>query len=451
MKKFCIGLCIVVIFTFIISSCWLIPGEGSNGDPEEEAIPVAENVIFDIPGAFTGASLAPSEKAITTDTLLTIHDFFHAMRYQIWFADKVAYVIRSMIIVLEQEDIFSQIETFTRILSRSTHSGDVVRWTVGDQDDYTLEWWMLQEDSSFKKYLELQLDEYSGTVEEPVIRGHVIAYIPANPAIALFSGFQNNGDWIKVEFDSDYQDAGIQWMRIYVNEFLAEALDPTQSGLTALYTQKCIFEAERDPSGIVSITGCTYVPGTTHLTYSDSEYENRYYIYAGKGTDSAATIKLGLPLESFERATVFDGRNRIGWVMREWYADYLRQQAVDDPVTNTLNVLVLLGHLTITGSVSAADPENPTTDEIYEALEATYAALPLDSIYLELFENASYLMNVTNPVYFSAGGFVSFGDTVPEGFPAGIELPEMTVTQSEIDGLTIEFAFPGDTPPDPES
>lgn len=107
-----------------------------------------------------------------------------------------------------------------------------------------------------------------------------------------------------------------------------------------------------------------------------------------------------------------------------------------------LKILADYSLITITGSVTT-DPENPSTADIYDAIDAAYTA----NSSLESWENALHLMEVENPVYFEAGGYVDFGADAPEGYPVAADLPALDVTQNEIDTITIVFSSPGDTPP----
>jgi len=445
---------LLLVITVLFGGCDLFGGDGTydgTEDGEDDGTDdgtdgtvtasVADTAIFSIPAPFTGED-STAAREITQSTMDTIDGFFGYARYQIWYADTVIDAVKSMIMALETAEVFEATESFTMELSGTSNAGDIVEWTVGADETYLLEWWKLQADSSFLKYLELQFDEYEIEDGTLTVAGSAIAYIPANDAITLFEGFQQNGEWVMVDFDSDSDDAGTAWMKVSVTGFLANNLDPVEAGGDADETQCCIIEISRDSEGSYEIVGCTWVPGTSHLTFSESEYENRYYLYTGVGTTETATMNLGMPADEYETATAFDTDAAIGGVIKEWYADYLRDEAVDDYDTSVLKILADYSLITITGSVSI-DPANPPTADIYDAIDAAYTA----NSSLESWENALYLMEVENPVYFEAGGYIDFGAEAPEGYPATGDLPALDVTQNEIDTLIIAFSSPGDTPP----
>jgi len=440
MKRLMIVVVIITIFSF--AGCDITGTDDDNGDDTPQYTDVSDSVIFAVPDSIKGDS-SRGQRAITASSKDIVDGFYDYARFQIELSDTFAQFIKSLINSLESAEVFTYEEDFTVTLSDTENSGDVVKWTVGENDSYMLEWWKKQSDDTFKKYLELDFSKYLNG-ETFLARGHIILFVSANENISVPEGFQKNPDWVKVEFDTNYNDTDTKWMKIAITGYQVNGLDPTQSGLTAADYENSIIELTKSSNSEISITGCTYVPGTTHLTYNNTEYENRFYIYSGMGTSDKATVKLAMPKDSYDYSTVFSQTsNTIGAVIQEWYADSLRDNYDSSSDSDVLYLLDFYDYLSLDRTVTNTDPAYPATSTIVSAVSNACTDNP-DNEYLE---NADYLMSVSNPAYFTTTGYSSFGDTVPDGYYTASELPEFSVTETEITGLEINFNTPGDTPP----
>jgi hypothetical protein len=443
MKKTTLIFC---LFLFLLTNCNTNKdGENNNNNNNDnsnaEYTNVSDEVIIDLPSSMTGSSTR-ANKAVTQTSIDTVNNFYNYVRYQIASSDSLAQVIKNIISALDDAEVFQAEDTFTVALTDTENDGDIVKWTVNTDGSFLLEWWKKQADDSFLKYIEMLFTEYTNG-EEFLARGNIIAYIPANSNITLCDGFQRNADWVKVEFDSDYDETGKTRMKVFLTGYQVTGLDPTLSGLTATDYEKSIIEVTKNSDDDIAVVGCTYVPGTTHLTYLTTEYENRFYIYSGRGSADYATLSLAMPKDTYDYTTVLaSAENSIGAVIKEYYSDYLRANYNAGSASDGLNVLSSLGYLTITGTVSNS-PANPTTAAIYTAITAAYAAYPTNTD----LENACYLMSVENPAYFTEAAYTSFGSTVPTGCFSAADLSSLTITQTDITGLSIGFTTAGDTPP----
>ena len=104
----------------------------------------------------------------------------------------------------------------------------------------------------------------------------------------------------------------------------------------------------------MTITRVTKVPGISDLN-REGTLENRYYVYAGKGTDDKATVNLGMPIDTYIPDDVFNPEHSVGGVISEYIADCLRLDD-DFPATGTLPLQADVDSLAIV--FNPDDPES---------------------------------------------------------------------------------------------
>jgi hypothetical protein len=431
---------IIILATMIFSLCNPNPGDNT----------VANASIFDIPDTITGTSRAlVGGKEITPGTKAFVELFFTYAREQILIADDVASQVRDWIVALENLDVFNLTEQYTG----ETDNGDIVRWTPETDGTYLLEWWKKQDsDGTLKKLMEMDFSEYDNTTGQYIVAGTVIIDMTASNEPDPTDG-SKRPEWIKITFDSDTDD-GRKYMKIEVDEFQGpELIDPDP-----IDYQETIIEAWKDENGMVEVVGSTSVPGVTTLSFAEEE-ELRYYLYEGKGNDQKAVINLGMPLDSYDPATVFDTfENTVGGVIREHEADRMRDTAINDWDNSLIKLLSLLNdpdtstpYLNVTQGDISQDPPVPTTNDLYNAIEEVYNdGIITDPDALEDVENYLYMMSVTNPAFFDTQSYTGFGDGdfAPDDidtYPDPNTLPDLTLDNTAVDGLTI--AFEGDINP----
>lgn len=415
---------------------------------------VANKAIFDIPDSMTGGTssgeVLPMNRAITQGTKDIVEDFFNYARHQIWWTRYWSQIVKLWIASIEAHGLFNLTANYEGEIESGDNAGDKVKWTVGPGDnEYTLEWWK-KSGTDYNKFMEMHFDEYTKVDDVITVEGQVVLYIENNENITDPTGAKKP-DRVKVIFDSDKD--GKRYMRVELDEFLyttdTDRLDPTYG---TLGEQECIIIAEKDSSDIVTITGVNSGNGSKVLNYDGTPDdkgvpEERYYIYVGKGTSEKATLSLAIPKDDYTPSTVFDTfENTIGGIIREycsdeqrWIADATKGNAYSGSVMEAM-FLIEQGGLILDGDYSAGNinytTETPSTTDFYNDLVTINNAYPDN----EELENALYLMDVENPVYFQSGNYVDFGDTPPDsGYPAESELPSFDITKDTINNLVIEF------------
>ncbi len=407
---------------------------------------VADQAIFDLPLSMTGLSMR-SARAILPGTRDTIDTFFDYGRAQMYVACQWAAEVKAMISAVEAAGVFEREADWIVKMTSGVAANDIFRWTVLGGDAYKLEWWQVQLDgTSYQKYLQIDLSYFSRAGDVITVRGKVSAHPSADPTATLWTHYARMPEWVMIEFDSAKQsEAGKRWMKISVSGFQHEELDPSVPPVSnATDYQECIFEATRDATGLVALTGVSSVPGVNMLTYLD-EYEYRYYIYKAKGNSSKATVSLAMPLSADYAAatgnldTVFTlEKNTVGGIATEYAADLLRADGTFGIYSGwaVLDLLLLSAYAPYENSTPS-----PTTATIASAIELAYAGNPTH----EGLENLNYMINVSNPVYLLDAGYSSFGPSTPSGFPTEAELPAFSVEKATLDGLPAVLGNPANT------
>jgi hypothetical protein len=421
----------IILITLSLTFCFPKPDDNT----------VANASIFDIPDTITGTGrLMIDGREITPGTKAFVGSFFSYAREQILIADEVASQVRDWIAALERLNIFQLTEQYTT----ETEEGDIVRWTPGTDGSYLLEWWKKQSDDSLKKLMEMNFSEYDNTTTPITVAGTVIIDMTASDEPDPTQG--KNADWVKITFDNDTDD-GRKYMKVEVDEYQGENLDPDPVDY-----QETILEAWKDEDGMVEVIGATSVPGVSVLNYAE-EQELRYYLYEGKGDSEKAVINLAMPLDTYDTADVFDiFENTVGGVIREHEADRLRDNAMTNWNISLIKILADLGYLTVSQGEVTQDPPNPTTNDIYDAIEQVYEdGVIQDPDTEEDVENYLYLMSVYNPAFFDTQSYTGFGDGdyVPDDvdtYPDPASLPDLTFGKTDVDDLLIEFEGDIDPP-----
>ncbi len=432
---------LALILTLTLTLC--TTPTAPTGEVDETVETVASKSVFDIPTSMTGSSVKAS-KEISQDTRDTIDNFFNGLRDQIAVINFWAQTIKTMISVLEAADVFNVTQDFTGELT-GDNAGDKIKWTVGPgANEYLLEWWKKQADSSFEKYVEMKFTHYTNTEAEGItVRGHVIVDVTANTDVynSPPTGYKKNPDMVKVEFDSEKADiGGKRCMKISMTNYQLNELDPTKVEKASDYGHNAIIVATKDTSGMVTVSGSTSLPGLDILTYLSPEYEYRYYVYVGKGDSAKATLNLGTPKDNYSASTVFATfENTIGGVITEYIADMLRANADFNGT---------LGHSILTDLGFSEPFENDTPLPSTSDIRTKVNDLGQETVGEDLYT----LMNVVNPVYLKEIGYEDFGDTPPDtGYPTASDLPgtDEIIIQSEVDDFDtnpITFEQPGDDP-----
>lgn len=432
-----------IILTLIAFSCTMGDEDNTPAEPT-----LANAAIFAVPATMTGANAARSaDRAITASTNASIGSFYEYARDQVHFANEAAQSIKTLIADIEGSGAFG---LESSIVAEDQTTGDRIAWTVGANNDYTLEWWRAQTGGTFLKLLELQLDEYVVSESSIAAQGYVI-FFPGADADML-NDWHGHPGWIRVDFDSS-NDAGLQYLKVQMEDFMAENLyyDLSDQPLK----QRGILEAWKDSDGYVEVISSVRVPGFSDLNYelaggSAAETETRYYIFSGRGNGSVATVSLAMPVGAYAETdnSVFDS-DTIGDVISEHVADQLR---ADDwgPAGEghtVLDILDAFDNAVDWGGSGTYSSSHPPTAEIASALETVYNGLADDHPNKEDIENILYFMSVENPAYFNESSFVSFGSTVPTGYPAAGDIPVMNLTNAMVDDLNLGFDSAGDIPP----
>jgi hypothetical protein len=458
MKKISKILLILTILIFSLSFILCNPEEPANDT-------VAAKAIFDLPSTMTGDTTAGAALQVnrsitpTPETKQNIDSYFNLARTQIRMGKDLANTVKGWISAIEDAGFFDLTTNYEGVLE-GENAGDKIKWTVGNGTDfeYRLEWWK-DNSPNFDKFLEITFYEYTNLEGAITVEGEVVANLNADTSIDAANTYWDLPELVRIEFDSDKDGNGTQYMRIELDEFIytydTDVFDPADK-------QELILIAEKDANGIVTITGVNSGNGSKVLNYDGdpSDYgqiEERYYIYVGKGDSDTATLSLAMPKDTYTPSTVFTtAEHTIGGVIKEYVADELRYDTSDGGNYSN-SIFYWLDYIETNPPVSdtnyfAGDyssgnidfdligtSESPSTNDIYNDLIKAYDAGYGTTEQREEFAQVIYKMGVANPAYFISGGYDSFGSTAPSGYPTASELPDFTIDETTINDLTINF------------
>ncbi len=414
--------------------------------PEPPAEPgLGDAIIFSLPASMTGSAetRGGETRAISAGAATTINSFFKGVRDQVLFADDVSWLVRGWINRLEAAGVFGLESTTVATISSGPDAGDVVRWTPNGGTSYTLEWWKKQSIDPappvHQKFVHLDFTEYAKDEAGVVTaQGIVLIDVQAYPGLSPIEGFAQNPKWVKVEFDTNNAD-NKQQLKIYIQGF--KGININAAGPE----QEAIILATKDANGLIEVSGSTSADQVGILTYANStadlvpknteEWEKRYYVYRAVGIWDKATVSLGLPLNTYSNATVFDYDNAVGSVVREFIADCLRDNG-DLSGDGVADGHALLSAFGLPEPFSYTDV-TPSTIDIYNGI----SSLESEDIYT--------LMRIENPVYFETQSYVDFGAVVPFGWENYVTPSLGVIFQAEVDGLDLQTPVDAwiDTPP----
>ncbi len=409
--------------------------------------------FFNVPTSLTGpvAQRSIGARTLTSDAWVksAVESYYATVRDQVRFGVEAAGSLKALLMDLEEVKIGNTylLDSQTN-LTYTAADGRKYRWTTEAAGSFLLEVWSAAGGKSVELRFTRDGSHYAGTVVGEV--ANLGWADPVSPA--------KNPEWVKAEFDTNYDGLGTARLALSVTQFRYHAdLNPgLEDGIMVL---------TKDSSGVVRLGSLIGGDNSRHFIWngyirdaSNGEVvntgvsgEKRYYAAAGTAnTSNQATVYMGIPTSV--DATVFTG-NGIGSLVSQLFADRLNNNYDFDGSQDTASdqgheIVALLNSInSISGPTlnTAGTVYANTAAEVVAALQAAQANLGTPD------HNVEYLlsmMSVTNPAYFVETTYQSYGASVPTGWPllaesdARLALP----SRASVDALSIAFessAAPG--------
>lgn len=409
--------------------------------------------ILSVPGSFTGQTVTQSlaMRSITSDGWVrsSVGSYYTTVRAQVRFGAEVARSLKALLLRLEQVKIAD-----TYLMDSETNlthiggDGCKYRWTTEGAGIFFLEMWAADDSKGLELRFTRDGTHYSGTaVAFPASLGWTD---PVSPL--------KNPEWVKAEFDTDYDGLGTARLAISIQGFRYHAdLDPGLENGNIVLT--------RDSAGVVELGSIIRGENSRHFLWngytldaSNGEVlnssilgETRYYVAAGIATTAnQATVYLGIP--TTVDATVFTN-NGIGDLVGTLFADRLNNNYDFNGSTDTLTdqgheIVALLNTTNTTGPT--LDTTGPvytnTVEQIVASLQAAQTnLLPATN---DTLDYLLAMMSVTNPAYFQQTTCQGYGASVPAGWLTLEEADARALVpaQASVDDMALAFenaAAPG--------
>lgn len=429
--------------------------------PPVNKVTNVSDAIIDVPSSLSGAvtiskdMMIPYSKAgltVSQKVSATISIYYALVREQIKVAAFDAKYVKALIQELEKVTINGKtlFENTTEVTHTATN-GDKLKFApTANANEYVFEIWMQQADNSYAKFFEMTFTYIKG--DKVVVRGTAIANLNNNPRITAATNGKNP-DWAKLEFDTNKDNTGKGWMKIYVNGFQFNS--DLDTGTTDGY-QECIIELTKETDGSITAKGNTQVPGSRWFVWNGMNYDNtvntsstpekRYYVFTGKSnTNNLSTVNLAIASGNYTNDdTVFTDFS-ISAVLRQLFTDKLNNN-YDFGNSVTGHGLINVLNLANTGTQYILDTTTyaNTSTAVYDAIKNADITINTDTTDDDSVQNADLryfrrIFEIGNPSYFEEAKYTAYnstyvdGDQAPTGYYTSSDVATITpVTRADI-------------------
>ncbi len=400
MNRNLLGISLLAIFA-VLFSCNPTPPVSSTNAPSA--------AFFDIPAALSAEQSGTKSAASDAMVASTMAYYYGCVRGQVHFGADVAAGIKAILQNLEAIEYGDGFLLDSNVNATVTDSSGTIRWQTKDADSYLLEKW----DLSNAKLLELDFSRVSGRYYGTAIVSGAVFTAPP-------SGYKNP-DMISVAFDSaNPANSGAATLLIKASSF---RVHPGLASISALNDDQAngqediILSFTRDSSGAVTLGSIGRAVNSRHFVWNGYDYtgalnlsastETRYYTAAGVCNASGlATVHLGIPATF--GSDVFTAYG-AGSLVAQLFTDRLNNDYQFD-ASNTGHGIIDMVNL-----IPAVSPELDYSNSVSEVILALGQAQGALGTPNDMVDYLVAIMAVTNPAYFDASRYVTYG-SAPAGY-----------------------------------